>query len=234
MLLEDLKNYAISQNSSKEILEWIDRVGKPLAELDNHEGEQIVDYLARASSAPKRLRKMSVEQAKKASRLWHKSQTKKGKNIKEVEGKDYEVVLHHGEFTVVRLLTKEAYQREGHMMAHCVGAYDVKEGVDIYSLRDKNNMAHATLEIFKNEGVNQIKGKGNGGIHPRYIYAVLEFLRFIGNPVRLDEMANLGFYHIDKNTLELVKGVVQEDGTHPELTFIEGEHYVRGPVQLIE
>ncbi len=64
-----------------------------------------------------------------------------------------------------QLLTPDALDAESKMMGHCVGdgGYDegVKKGTtQIYSLRDENEEAHATLEVENNE-VKQCKGKEN-------------------------------------------------------------------------
>tara|TARA_B100000214_G_scaffold274245_1_gene204391 strand:- start:9776 stop:11968 length:2193 start_codon:yes stop_codon:yes gene_type:complete len=56
---------------------------------------------------------------------------------------------------------------EGELMGHCVGGYcdGVSKGeIAIYSLRDRRNKPHATIEVVRgNPGfIEQIKGKGNG------------------------------------------------------------------------
>jgi hypothetical protein len=62
-------------------------------------------------------------------------------------------------------------------MSHCVASYYGRDTV-IYSLRDSNNNPHCTIE----DG-NQIKGKGNGSVDPKYIDYVVKFLEKLGMTV---------------------------------------------------
>lgn len=73
----------------------------------------------------------------------------------------------------------EDLENEGNLMGHCVGSgiyhSDVKNGkVQIWSLRDKNNFPHATIELRKTNGqtgkftVSQICGKENKPIIEKY------------------------------------------------------------------
>jgi hypothetical protein len=97
---------------------------------------------------------------------------------------------------IVKLLSKKAYQREGYYMSHCVGGYEPDKST-IYSYRDKNNEPHATFEVAKSGNeILQVKGKGNGSIHPRYINPILTFLKIIGLEVRPSEMKNLGYLSV--------------------------------------
>lgn len=61
-------------------------------------------------------------------------------------------------------------------------------GKEIYSLRDADNMPHCTMERDQ-----QIKGKGNGDIHPKYIDYVVRFLEHMDMKVRDSEMEHLGY-----------------------------------------
>ena len=62
-------------------------------------------------------------------------------------------------------------------------------------------MPHATLS----KQSQQIKGKGNGNIHPKYIKYVVEFLEHLEVEVRDSEMQNLGYVNVenfeDKNAV---------------------------------
>ena len=78
-------------------------------------------------------------------------------------------------------------------MRHCVESYYGKDD-EIYSLRDKKNNPHATFS----KSSQQIKGKGNGNIHPKYVKYCVEFLEHVGISVRDSEMANLGYVNIEK------------------------------------
>lgn len=159
--------------------------------------EHILDYLA-SNAAPTRLRKMSYQQAHTATLAWSKSLEKKGHNINERDT-DVETIHDFGDGSrIVKLIGKNAYLREGHLMHHCVGSYADKN-VTIYSYRDAKNMPHATFEVaFSGGSIVQVKGKGNGAIHPRYINPILAFLKSINQPVRSSEMINLGYIKLSK------------------------------------
>jgi len=160
-------------------------------ELKTEEVEHIIDFLA-STSVPKRISKMSYVQAKASAEKWLKTQIKKGSAIKELPS-DTETILDFKDgFRVVRLVGENAYKREGFLMRHCVADY-YGRNVEVYSLRDANNMPHCTMEKDK-----QIKGKGNGDIHPRYIDYIVKFLGFTGMKVGDSEMAHLGYVNIEK------------------------------------
>jgi len=157
--------------------------------------EHIIDFL-HSDKAPKRLKKMSYSEALEGSKKWLKTMIKKGSNIDDVEGIDYEVVIDFNDgFKLVKLLTKSAYSREGALMAHCVQSYFDTNSGNIYSLRDSRNMPHCTLELPEDgEEFNQCKGKGNGPIHPKYIDYILKTMENFGIEMRDSEMSNLGYF----------------------------------------
>lgn len=223
-MTENLEKYIRSLGNNKEVLDWIQTVGqKKLKEFKTSESEleHIIDYLV-SDQAPSRLRKMSFEDAKRKTQEWVKSNQKKGRDLIDSEG-DLETIYDFGDGRkIVKLLTKKAYQREGFLMSHCLAGYSVSSDQEIYSYRDKDNMPHATFEVRKNSNeVLQIKGKGNGSIHPKYIHPILEFLKAIGKDIRPSEMSYLGYYHLDKEHLEFVK----TKGFGDQLTEINGEYY---------
>lgn len=89
---------------------------------------------------------------------------------------------------------EDALKYEGDTMGHCVGGYcdDVAGGRSrIFSLRDDKGLPHVTIEMAPDrsntvksmqEGtpssfrIEQIKGKGNRGVAPKYQQHVLDFL----------------------------------------------------------
>lgn len=215
-------DYVSALGGNAEVAEWIGTVLEKYAKrarLDQSETEHVLDYLL-SDAAPKRLRRMSYEQARVAAEQWSKANQKRGRNL--TDGPSDLETLHAFDdgSRIVRLLTKNAYQREGFLMSHCVGGYNpASADVHIYSYRDKKNVPHATFEVRKNDNqIVQLKGKGNGSIHPRYIRPILTFLEKVGVPVRKSEMANLGYHHVSDDVLgflDLIKGAreqVQEIG----------------------
>lgn len=167
MGINKYREYAQHIGANEYVINWIDRVLPNQKNLTTEEVEHILDYLAQCN---KKLERMSYEQAKKLTSVWDKSLQKKGKNIKE-KPEDIEVVLDFKDgFKVVKLIGENAYKREGFLMRHCSASYFGKN-VEVYSLRDQDNIPHCTMEKDK-----QIKGKGNGDIHPRYVDYVVKFL----------------------------------------------------------
>lgn len=225
-MLDDFLKYAEGMGARKEVITWVNQtVGAALKKkkpVKQETIEHILDYLV-SPSAPKRLLKMSISQAKLNADKWSKANQKKGRNIVDKDG-DIEVIHEYADGSrIVKLISKNAYKREGFLMSHCLGGYSPSRGIDIYSYRDAKNNPHATFEVRRNGGeTTQIKGKGNGPIHPKYIMPILDFLQSIGQSPRPSEMINLGYYHIDKIHHEFIKNIV---GAEKQLTVIHGELY---------
>ncbi len=175
---------------------WFRRISKQVEEenLSLTEQEHIVDYL---NAKDMKLAKASLKQVLSNVKKWDKALQKKGNNMKETDD-DVEVIKEWGNgFSFVKLKSKSSYEREGALMRHCVASYYGRD-VEVYSLRDKNNKPHCTIEKDQ-----QIKGKGNGSINPKYIKYVVEFLEEIGMDVRDSEMKNLGYVNVKEVKKEL-------------------------------
>jgi len=187
----EIIKYAKGMEASEKIYTWLEKHVFTQEKLNQQEVEHIVDYLV-SDKAPRNLSRASLKQMSLNTKKWTKALEKKGKNIKESK-KDTKVVLDFKDgFKIVKLVGKNAYKREGFLMRHCVSGYYGKDD-EIYSLRDKKNMPHATLS----KSSQQIKGKGNGSINPKYIKYVVEFLEHVGIEVRDSEMQNLGYINIE-------------------------------------
>ena len=175
-------------------------------QTQNHdEIEHIIDYL-NSPEAPQRLEKMSYAQAKSNAEKWLKTQIKKGKTIEEVPS-DFEVFLDFNDgFKFVKLLGENAYKKEGFLMSHCVAGYYHQKNSEIYSLRDKKNNPHATIEVEINAGcIEQIKGKGNGSIHPLYAGYILQFISKINLEVSPYDLSKFGYQKVASNLFEKIK-----------------------------
>lgn len=222
--MEIYLDYARGLNAREEVFLWIKKVLRnKLAKkkINQSEVEHVLDYLIHGPS-PKRLLKMSYEEARSNTDKWVKAEQKKGKDI--VEDNDDVEIFH--EFKdgskILKLLSKKSYQREGHLMSHCLGGYSPNSNQVIYSYRDSKNMPHATFEVQENNNeVAQIKGKGNGPIHPKYIHPVLIFLELLGQEIRPRDMQNLGYYHIHEDLVWFAKNICPKE----EITEINGEFY---------
>ena len=217
--------YAKALNANTEVLCWLESTGQAAIKKNATDVieniEHIIDWLV-SGTAPSRLRKMSYADAKRLANEWSESNQKKGRGLIDTDN-DIETIHDFLDGTkIVKLLTKQAYQREGFLMNHCVGGYSLNDNVHIYSYRDEKNMPHATFEVQKNNNeIVQIKGKGNGAIHPKYIYPILAFLKSIGMDVRKDDMFNLGYYYIDKEHIDFLK----QSDAWKQVTVINGDHY---------
>jgi hypothetical protein len=147
--------------------------------------DHIIDYLVwyTSENPSKSLINVTWHHVKDGMEEWEKSF-----EVEETEG------LLPGEKTVlntksgyswVELTDKESLDNEGSRMSHCVGGYCnlVLSGDRIiYSLRDKSNKPHITLEYSTTEKViQQAKGTGNSPVSFKYDQDLIELLEFIQN-----------------------------------------------------
>lgn len=201
-------NKYLEQTKKEEVKLWINQVlSSYLKKNEENQGEieHILDFL-HSDKAPKRLKKMSYPTAKVQAEKWVKSLAKKGDNIIEVEGKDYKVVKRYypSGYKFVKLVSENSFKREGNLMSHCVASYYNKDNVKIYSLRDEQNKPHCTIEVYGDKNINQIKGKGNGSIHPKYIKYVISILKYFKMEVRESELNNLGYSKFNKKEIDFL------------------------------
>lgn len=225
--MDEVVKYANGMSANDEVLGWINSVYKNYSRSrpTSHEIEHIIDFLV-SPAAPSRLRKMSYIDAKRKADEWSKANQKKGKNLTDSDD-DIETIHDFLDGTkIVRLKTKAAFQREGFLMSHCVGGYSPDDkNCLIYSYRDQQNKPHATFEVRKDdESINQIKGKGNGPIHPKYIHPILAFLKSIGMEIRPNDMQNLGYHHIHQEHVSYLR---LSSKAAAQITMINGEAYAR-------
>jgi len=152
--------------------------------------EKILDYLY---SEKPNISKIGYKTILEKTEKWHKKlQSVKTKDT-EIEWTDYDVTLDFKDgFRFIQLKSQECYQREGKLMSHCVASY-YGRNVKIYSLRDSKNLPHCTIEDGQ-----QVKGKWNGSIDPKYVEYVVKFLEHLGMTVGENEMKNLGYYKLEK------------------------------------
>jgi hypothetical protein len=227
-MVEIYKNYVdgASKLDTKEVLNWVETVLKNKFKnknLNQTEVEHILDYLI-SKDAPKRLLKMSYAAALSNADKWSKAKQKKGRNLEDTD-KDIKTI-HEFDFgfKIVKLLSESAYKREGFLMRHCLGGYSLSGDRDIYSLRDKKNEPHCTLEVLKNrDEVTQIKGKGNGSIHPKYINYIMTFFETVNKKLNTNDMRNLGYYVIDAKLVDYAKSIANKKD---KITDLYGNSYV--------
>lgn len=225
--MEEFINYAKSLNANQDVLSWLETTGKKSLKnekVSSNEIEHIIDWLVITERS--KCLKMSIDDALRLSKEW--SEKNKNKPIlNEDEGIDTKVFIDFDDgFSFKELLTKKAFQNEGSIMSHCLGGYNPSKDIIIYSLRDSKNKSHCTIEVRKNSSeVVQVKGKGNGSIHPKYVHYVIQFFEKIGMKIRKEEMKNLGYYWIYDEHIDFVKRVLNKN---EKLVDIKGIHYVFG------
>src|SRR5574343_641728 len=174
------------------LISWINTTAKNhIKKYGENQGEleHIIDFF-KSDAAPKRIQKMSYPEACESSKKWVEALKKQGKNIEETEDDTSLILDFNDGFKVVQLVGERAYKREGLLMSHCVASYAAKD-VKIYSLRDAKNNPHATIEWG-----NQIKGKGNGSVNPKYIDYIVKFMKFMQMPMRASEMEQIGYVEL--------------------------------------
>jgi hypothetical protein len=157
--------------------------GPDFSELDiyNNDIRYIVDYLNGADNVPREDWSLTFPQMMDNAQGWHEEL----KGVESVGDYVTKRVVHNFKngFTIVEVPTKDL-EVEGNKMGHCVGEYCDYVGAGktvIFSLRDKKNEPHATIEAeaggeageYRTQGltaysdtarlpaIEQIKGKGN-------------------------------------------------------------------------
>ena len=198
MLLNNLKTYC---EGNKTALKFIELYVKNKENINQGGVEHILDFI-KNSEIPIDIDNTSYRSLEKKTKKWVEN------NISSVIDVDLGIddmipVYSSGNLMVYKLLTKKALQVEGKLMNQCVGGYDPNR-TDIYSIKDDNLMSHATIEVCK-DNVNQVKGRGNGSVNPKYINIILEFLELIGKKVRESEMKYLGYISISKEEKKLLQ-----------------------------
>lgn len=217
-MVKEIKGYL---SEDKRISDWLkmhlSTYLKKGGLISHQEVEHIIDYL-KSDRSPKRLSRLSVEQAKVQSEKWTVSLNKKFKNFSQIEAdSSVEFFKTYDEnMAWVRLVSKEAFSREGALMSHCVGSYydrAAKKG-GIFSLRDEKNLPHCTIEVGTNLNISQIKGKANQRVSDKYHDYVLDFINNSGFMCEIyHDLKNLNAYKIKRdNEVLIVKLSQLENG----------------------
>jgi len=158
--------------------------------------EHIIDYFN--ANPNLRLNRVSVPQALRAAEEWTQHLAKKATDVED-EGGIETVMKFPGGERIVKVTSAQALNREGKLMGHCVGGYceQVESGgTEIYSVRDKENDPHVTIEVKKGtRSIHQIKGKGNRPPISKYVPFVLDFINKTDFDIRGDE-SNVGLLRI--------------------------------------
>ena len=204
-----LPAWAAQALERNEVLHWFDRVQARRRNLWQTLN-MIVYWFNTFKPQDTRLRRIdriNFDTAAKAGALWFKDISE---NIWHyIKDKPPVVLECENGFRWVRLTTSLHFEREGHLMGHCVGNgcyFDAwqQHRSAFYSLRDKNNIPHVTMEVRLNtdkSGADQgelTQCKGNRNSRPAAAYQP-HIRRFI-NEMRLSITGDR--HYIDNAPLE--------------------------------
>lgn len=176
----------------------------------------IISWLRSPASkkARRQIKKLSVSTASHLSQQWAKKLDKKASSVENFAAINT-VYLFKDNHSIVQLIGRSAFQREGKLMQHCVAYYNQDDQV-VYSLRDEKNQPHCTIEVLSGKIV-QVKGIKNGIIAKEKRTYVKEFIfNYLKNTPFTSDYRNLAliqkkdktFYDLDSDTYALV---VEED-----------------------
>jgi hypothetical protein len=144
----------------------------------------VVDYMVELvhNKPDTKIAQIGFEVAEARATKWHAdmAKTRQEQVILEEEGVTVVQTFPDG-YTWRNVFGKEALNREGDNMGHCVGRFNywsqvIRAKVVIVSLRDEANASHVTIEI-KGDSIEQIKGKANAPVVAKYLPYVLAFLK---------------------------------------------------------
>jgi len=167
--------------------------------------DHVMDYFL--ANPNLNISRISVPEAIRQSEEWTKQLNRKASDKEDAQGTE-EVRKYPDGFRWVKVTSEQSLNREGKLMGHCVGSYcdRVSSGsTSIYSLRDKKNEPHCTVEVTKS-GIQQMQGKGNGPVDKKYIKYIKDF---IIKPI------NKPWAFIDPYTLDRLN-LLYIDGTYIE------------------
>ena len=111
-------------------------------------------------------------------------------NLNQVDLGRIETVFEKGPYKIIQILDQVARNYEGAKMSNCVAKY--KDEDDLYSLRDKENIPHCTIEI-KNGEIEQLSGRGNGPVYPKYVDFLLSFIEYKNVKIDNRSIYNIGY-----------------------------------------
>jgi len=165
----------------------------------------VIDYFR--ANPDLNISRISVPEAIRQSERWTEELNKKASDKEDKTGLE-EVRKYPDGFRWVKVTSAQSLDREGKLMKHCVGTYcdQVSSGsTTIYSLRDKKNEPHCTVEV-RGSAVNQIKGKANGPVDDKYIKYVQDFVM---KPVsgkqytNINDLYNIGLMKVDNKYYDI-------------------------------
>jgi hypothetical protein len=167
-----------------------------------NEIDHIIDFLDNHPNI-KLSHKVSYRHIRDKAEEWI-AKLNRNKGLLNHPGKTENIFQFKNGFNLVKLKDQAAKDWEGFHLRHCVSTYTNHDG--IYSLRDKYNIPHATLEIdpYDKKHIKQIKGFGNGTVNPQYAEMIIEFLNHYGSNLKVsdNQLSNIGYTNISPTAFQ--------------------------------
>lgn len=114
-----------------------------------------------------------------------------------------EEVIQYAGWIWYKLLTTEAYVREGNIIQNCIGKHWTKDKCDrermtIYVLRSNKNDSVVAIRIYGDNDIKEIKGKNNKPPIPKYMTYVFSIVKdtnlVISDPAAKRDLRNAGYW----------------------------------------
>ena len=158
---------------------------------------------------------------------------KNNRDASSAEGRIETLYKFDDGYKIVTCLDAQALKREGKIMQHCVGDEgqnyneDVAEGsLQIWSLRDKNNEPHCTVEYsVRNKRIKQIKGKQNKGVVAKYTPYLKEWFESGAAKNLIDDFDSDDLINI---------GVIEQDGIWYDMYKLPENFVIKGDLDLTD
>jgi PcfJ-like protein len=191
----ELPDWAKDALNRGETLQWFDPIQvrrRPFWQMLEHIVNWFNSWPATDTRLP-RLTRINFQTACNAASVW---MTNISKNLWDfVKDKPPIVRTYEDGYHWVRLVTNLHFERESKLMNHCVGNgtyYNMyrRGDMEYYSLRDKHNNPHCTVECAVAHGsrtVCQCKGNSNRKAAPQYQRFIRRFFNDMGWSIRGDE-----------------------------------------------
>jgi hypothetical protein len=177
-LSPELADWAIGLNPKLSI--WIANQVKKfnLDKTNESDFRDILDWI-KGNQGAINIKTYDFESAKKAAKEWHDENFKVNNDL---VLKDKKIILQTGPYYWVQLETVEDCIEEGEAMGHCIGdeghSGPISEGDHLaFSMRNRENKPHITLEIDSEGNIIEFKGKENKVPIPSYMDHAVEFLK---------------------------------------------------------
>ena len=165
---------------------------------DSNEKNHLIDFLTHEYSLKNSIN-FSYSQCVSKADAWVTKLNQK--NLSQIDLGRVDTFFEEGPYKIVKILDQVARNYEGAKMGHCVAKY--KDEAALYSLRDKENIPHCTIEI-RDGKVNQISGRANSSVSPKYIGFLISFFQKINIAIPKDILKLMGYVH-NPEALMLIK-----------------------------